>query len=251
MDGKISKEAYEVLHNANTERPFTSKLLKEGRAGTFKCAACDTPLFASSTKFNSGTGWPSFYEKLDGVELEGDNKMDMLMQRQEASRAEGDWGLDLGDLDYGVEAGTAPIPFHVPRACAGLGRLMRRSRRRCTARRAAATSATCSTTATSGRLPQGSATVRPPSPHPSRTNRTRLVPPPVLTGHVLRPSPKNLCRISDSARAVRGVRARGAWLTGARRRYQRAGDRVCSGAEERLGRATPTRGAVVRRNACL
>jgi peptide-methionine (R)-S-oxide reductase len=119
MDGKISKEAYEVLHNANTERPFTSKLLKEGRAGTFKCAACDTPLFASSTKFNSGTGWPSFYEKLDGVELEGDNKMDMLMQRQEASRAEGDWGLDLGDLDFGVEAGTAPIQFHVPRYMRG------------------------------------------------------------------------------------------------------------------------------------
>ncbi|KAJ1492490.1 Mss4-like protein, partial [Baffinella frigidus] len=63
-------QAYSVLHDADTERPFTSPLNKEKRPGVFKCAACATPAFLSETKFNSGTGWPSFYDKLEGVELE-------------------------------------------------------------------------------------------------------------------------------------------------------------------------------------
>jgi peptide-methionine (R)-S-oxide reductase len=50
---------------AGTERPFTSALLKEKRRGTFACAGCDLDLFASTTKFESGTGWPSFWAPLD------------------------------------------------------------------------------------------------------------------------------------------------------------------------------------------
>ena len=61
----LSPEAYEVLRHEGTERPFTSKLLDEHRAGTFTCAGCDLPLYASKTKFDSGTGWPSFWAPLD------------------------------------------------------------------------------------------------------------------------------------------------------------------------------------------
>jgi peptide-methionine (R)-S-oxide reductase len=50
-----------VLRHEGTERPGTSPLLDEHRVGTFVCAGCDNPLFASKTKFDSGTGWPSFY----------------------------------------------------------------------------------------------------------------------------------------------------------------------------------------------
>ena len=60
----LSPEAYAVLREHDTERPFTSALLEEKRKGTFNCAGCDLPLFASETKYDSGTGWPSFYDFL-------------------------------------------------------------------------------------------------------------------------------------------------------------------------------------------
>lgn len=61
---KLSPQAYAVLREEDTERPFTSPLNKEKRAGTFHCAGCDLPLFSSRTKFESGTGWPSFWQPL-------------------------------------------------------------------------------------------------------------------------------------------------------------------------------------------
>jgi peptide-methionine (R)-S-oxide reductase len=61
----LSPEQYEVLRKAGTERPFSSPLDKEKRTGTFACAGCALPLFSSATKFNSGTGWPSFWKPLD------------------------------------------------------------------------------------------------------------------------------------------------------------------------------------------
>ncbi len=60
----LSPEQYAVLREEDTERPFTSALLEEKRKGTFNCAGCDLPLFASETKYESGTGWPSFYDFL-------------------------------------------------------------------------------------------------------------------------------------------------------------------------------------------
>jgi len=63
----LSPEAYDVLRHEGTERPFTSKLLDEHRAGTFACAGCDLPLYSSKTKFESGTGWPSFWAPLDNA----------------------------------------------------------------------------------------------------------------------------------------------------------------------------------------
>jgi peptide-methionine (R)-S-oxide reductase len=61
----LSADQYGVLRKAGTERPFSSPLDKEKRAGIFACAGCDLPLFSSQTKFNSGTGWPSFWKPLD------------------------------------------------------------------------------------------------------------------------------------------------------------------------------------------
>ena len=63
----LTPEQYAVLREEDTERPFTSPLNHEKRKGTFTCAGCDLPLFASETKFDSGTGWPSFYAPIEGA----------------------------------------------------------------------------------------------------------------------------------------------------------------------------------------
>ena len=63
----LGPDRYAVLREASTERPFTSPLLKEHRRGMFVCAGCDNPLFSSATKFESGTGWPSFWKALTGA----------------------------------------------------------------------------------------------------------------------------------------------------------------------------------------
>jgi peptide-methionine (R)-S-oxide reductase len=63
----LTPDQYAVLREEATERPFTSPLNDEKRKGIFACAACDLPLFASETKFDSGTGWPSFYSPIEGA----------------------------------------------------------------------------------------------------------------------------------------------------------------------------------------
>lgn len=63
----LDDDAYYILFEEGTERAFTSPLLNEKRDGTFICAACYQPLFSSSTKYKSGTGWPSFYKALKGA----------------------------------------------------------------------------------------------------------------------------------------------------------------------------------------
>jgi peptide-methionine (R)-S-oxide reductase len=61
----LTSEQFNVLRKAGTERPYSSPLNKEKRAGTFTCAGCALPLFSSKTKFESGTGWPSFWQPLE------------------------------------------------------------------------------------------------------------------------------------------------------------------------------------------
>lgn len=64
---KLDAAAYGVLRHEDTERPFSSPLNDEHRTGTFHCAGCDQALFDSKTKFDSGTGWPSFYDFMPGA----------------------------------------------------------------------------------------------------------------------------------------------------------------------------------------
>ena len=64
---RLSPASYRVLRQADTEPPFSSPLLGEHRQGTFVCAGCDNQLFASTTKFDSHTGWPSFWKPLEGA----------------------------------------------------------------------------------------------------------------------------------------------------------------------------------------
>lgn len=72
----LSPEAYHVLFEEGTERAGTSPLNREKRPGTFACAACGTPLFTSATKYDSGTGWPSFWEPIPGaIETKRDYKL--------------------------------------------------------------------------------------------------------------------------------------------------------------------------------
>lgn len=63
----LTPEQYHVLRRQGTERAGSSPLDREKRSGTFHCAGCDLPLYASKAKFDSGTGWPSFWEALDGA----------------------------------------------------------------------------------------------------------------------------------------------------------------------------------------
>lgn len=73
---ELSDLEFYVLREAGTERPFSSELNKNYEAGTYVCAACQTPLFKSENKFDSGTGWPSFDKEIEGnVSFDVDYKL--------------------------------------------------------------------------------------------------------------------------------------------------------------------------------
>lgn len=76
---KLSEEQYRILREAGTERPFTGEYNMHFEDGTYKCAGCDSPLFTSNTKFDSGCGWPSFDEAIKGsIEYKQDRTLGML-----------------------------------------------------------------------------------------------------------------------------------------------------------------------------
>ena len=79
----LTTEQYYVLRDHGTERPFTSLLNDEKRAGTFHCAACELPLFSSKTKFDSRTGWPSFWQPLENAVGTSEDRSLWLMVRTE------------------------------------------------------------------------------------------------------------------------------------------------------------------------
>jgi peptide-methionine (R)-S-oxide reductase len=69
----LTPAQYEILRQQGTEPPFSSPLLNEHRKGVFNCAGCALPLYSSATKFDSGTGWPSFYQPLPNAVLTSDD----------------------------------------------------------------------------------------------------------------------------------------------------------------------------------
>jgi peptide-methionine (R)-S-oxide reductase len=94
----LTPEQYDVLRQAGTERPFTSPLLNEHRAGTFACAGCDLPLYSSKTKFESGTGWPSFWAPLPGaVDESEDHSFGMIRTAISCHRCGGHLGHVFND----------------------------------------------------------------------------------------------------------------------------------------------------------
>jgi peptide-methionine (R)-S-oxide reductase len=95
---KLSPSAYRVLREHGTERAGTSPLEQEKRAGTFACAGCGLPLFASDTKFDSGTGWPSFFEALpDAVGTKEDRALFMKRTEVHCRRCGGHLGHVFDD----------------------------------------------------------------------------------------------------------------------------------------------------------
>lgn len=94
----LDASQYDVLFEAGTERPWTSALNDEKREGTYICAACYLPLFLSETKFDSGTGWPSFYQAIEAnVETSRDWKLIIPRTEYHCARCGGHQGHVFDD----------------------------------------------------------------------------------------------------------------------------------------------------------
>jgi peptide-methionine (R)-S-oxide reductase len=94
----LTPDQYAVLREEATERAGTSPLLDEHRKGTFNCAGCDLPVFSSETKFDSGTGWPSFWAEIEGaVGYKEDTTFFMTRVEEHCSRCGGHLGHVFDD----------------------------------------------------------------------------------------------------------------------------------------------------------
>ena len=95
---RLSPQAYAVLRHEGTETPFTSPLNNEHRKGTFSCAGCALALFSSDTKFDSGTGWPSFWQPLPkAINQRLDNSLGMSRDEVHCRRCGGHLGHVFDD----------------------------------------------------------------------------------------------------------------------------------------------------------
>ena len=95
---RLSPESYYILREEGTERAFSSELNNEKRKGVFHCAGCDLPLFLSDKKFDSGTGWPSFWDPIQGsVATKVDFKLIVPRTEYHCSRCGGHQGHVFND----------------------------------------------------------------------------------------------------------------------------------------------------------
>ena len=95
---RLTPDQYAVLRKEGTERPGSSPLNQEKRKGSFHCAGCDLPLFASEAKYESGTGWPSFYAAIPGaVGTKTDLKLILPRTEYHCARCEGHQGHIFDD----------------------------------------------------------------------------------------------------------------------------------------------------------
>ena len=95
----LSAEQYEVLRRKGTERAFTGRYYNSKEEGVYRCAGCGNPLFDSETKFDSGTGWPSYYQPVspNAVQTEEDNSYGMIRLEVLCSRCGGHLGHVFAD----------------------------------------------------------------------------------------------------------------------------------------------------------
>ncbi len=94
----LTPEQYQVLRGHGTERAGTSCFLAEKRSGTYSCAGCGAPLFETGTKFESGTGWPSFFAPLEGAtEIQTDRSHGMIRNEVHCARCKGHLGHVFDD----------------------------------------------------------------------------------------------------------------------------------------------------------
>ena len=100
---RLTPEQYQVAREAGTESAFTGKYWKTKDAGTYHCVCCGEPLFDSTTKFDSGTGWPSFYQPVDQASVDEHRDSSYGMVRTEARCAKCD-----AHLGHVFEDGPAP-----------------------------------------------------------------------------------------------------------------------------------------------
>jgi peptide-methionine (R)-S-oxide reductase len=108
---RLTPEQYQILRKEGTERAGTSPLNKEHRAGTFACVGCALPLFSSKTKFNSGTGWPSFWQPLDkAVATRQDRTYGMLRTEVHCRRCGGPKPTGLRYCMNGLSLTFTPQP---------------------------------------------------------------------------------------------------------------------------------------------
>lgn len=93
---ELTRQEYYILREKGTERPFTGKYYKSKESGVYRCAACGNELFSSETKFESGSGWPSFWAPIDpeNLEMQPDNSLGMRRTEVVCSRC----GSHLGHL---------------------------------------------------------------------------------------------------------------------------------------------------------
>lgn len=123
----LSDEEFHVLRDKGTERAFTGRYWDDERDGVYRCAGCGTDLFLSSTKFDSGTGWPSFWAPVSDANIDREEDRHLFMRRTEVlcRRCGGHLGHVFPDgprpsgLRYCMN-GTA-LRFHAPAATTGEG----------------------------------------------------------------------------------------------------------------------------------
>lgn len=115
---ELTPEQYEVLRRAGTEAPFTGKYAFTHEDGMYRCAACQAPLFSSDTKFESGSGWPSFTEPAvaEAVELERDTSHGMVRTEVRCARCGGHLGhvfedgpVEAGGLRYCINSAALDL----------------------------------------------------------------------------------------------------------------------------------------------